>query len=336
MTKQNIIFEVTTDCNLSCSYCYNHWKRGEPFERLNSYKKAKKVLAHLFATTDISQVTFTGGEPFLGERFVELVLFCKINQKDVAIITNGNGGKFSDYQSLISLGVRLFQIPFLSAEEEIHDALTHVKGSWDHVITSITDIISLGGFVVPVIVLTRENHKELLQTLSFLYEMGLNRVMLNRYNIGGKGIKEEHLTLTKAEINDAFAMTNEFAKMNGMVITSNVCTPHCYVDPALYPNIGFGNCSPSAMYRPTTINVNGDVRLCNHSPVIAGNIFKESIMKILSSDYTREWTDTIPSICSACDRYTRCMGGCRAASEQMGLTLAQADPVIERQMGVRD
>jgi radical SAM protein with 4Fe4S-binding SPASM domain len=333
MTRQNIIFEVTTDCNLNCSYCYNHWKRGGPFERLNSYKQALKVLKRLFKSTDIKQVTFTGGEPFLGERFIELVLFCRMEEKLVSIITNGNGGKSTDYQSLISLGARLFQIPFLSAEKQVHDTLTNVNGSWDNAITSITDILSLGGFVVPVIVLTRKNHQGLLQTLAFLHEMGLDRVMLNRYNIGGSGIKEENLALGKAEINAAFALTNEFAKTNGMVITSNVCSPHCYINPSLYPNIGFGNCSPDVTRRPITLNIKGDVRLCNHSPIVAGNIFNENLDQILESDYTKQWAEIIPSLCTTCELYPRCMGGCRAASEQMGLTLAHADPIIEQQMG---
>jgi radical SAM protein with 4Fe4S-binding SPASM domain len=328
MTRQNIIFEVTTDCNLSCSYCYNHWKRGESYERLNSYKKAVKVLKQLFKTTSINQVTFTGGEPFLSERFIELALYCKLHKKEVSIITNGNGGKFSDYQTLLSLGVRVFQIPFLSAESRIHDALTHVNGSWDNALTSITDILSLGGFVVPVIVLTRKNHEELLQTLTFLHELGLKRIMLNRYNIGGKGAKEDTMSLSKNEINEAFRIANECSQTLGLSITSNVCSPHCYINPILYPYIGFGNCSPDVSLRPITINILGDVRLCNHSPVVAGNIFKESFQQILNSAYPKQWEEIIPNYCSTCELYSRCMGGCRAASEQMGLTLAHPDPII--------
>lgn len=330
MSKQNIIFEVTTDCNLSCSYCYNHWKRGEPYERLNSYKKALKVLKHLFKSTSISQVTFTGGEPFLSERFIELVLFCKLHEKEVSIITNGNGGKFSDYQTLLSLGVRLFQIPFLSAESEIHDTLTHVHGSWDNVLTSITDILSLGGFVVPVIVLTRINHKALRQTLTFLHDLGLKRIMLNRYNIGGRGTKEDTMSLSKTEINEAFKIANECAQALSLSITSNVCSPHCYINPRLYPLIGFGNCSPDVSLRPITINILGDVRLCNHSPVVAGNIFKDSFQQILHSAYPKQWAEIIPDYCATCELYTLCMGGCRAASEQMGLTLSHPDPIIDQ------
>ena len=39
---------------------------------------------------DVEQVTFTGGEPFLAERFSELVLYTRMKRKQVAIITNGN------------------------------------------------------------------------------------------------------------------------------------------------------------------------------------------------------------------------------------------------------
>jgi len=329
MTLQHIIFEVTSDCNLNCAYCYNHWKRDASFECLNSYRKALNVLKRLVTTTDIAHITFTGGEPFVSERFTELVLYCRMKGRNVSVITNGNAGKVSDYRDLISLGVNVFQLPFLSSYPETHDGLTNVKGSWDKVITSITDIIRLGGYIVPVIVLTRKNYKDIQQTLAFLNDLGLRRIMLNRYNIGGKGTKEDTLSLSKTEINHAFEIANRYAETMGLAITSNVCSPHCYINPALYPNIGFGNCSPDVTFRPITVNINGDIRLCNHSPVVAGNIFKESLPQILSSDYPQQWTAVVPTFCAKCELYAKCMGGCRAASEQMGLSLNYADPIVD-------
>jgi organic radical activating enzyme len=60
------------------------------FEQFNSYKQAKKTLKRLFKIAEVGSVTFTGGEPFLAERFNELVLFTRLKNKSVTIITNGN------------------------------------------------------------------------------------------------------------------------------------------------------------------------------------------------------------------------------------------------------
>jgi len=325
----NIAFEVTNQCNLDCLYCYNHWKCNESFPQLNSYKKATNVLKQLFKIADINRVAFTGGEPFLSERFLELILFCRLQNKTVSIISNGNAGKTIDYKQCLEMGVSLFQFPFLSDKAEIHDSLSGVKGSWNNALASITDVLSLGGRVVPVIVLTNKNNQRLRETLEFLNNAGLKQVMLNRYNIGGK-YQSTNLALTKIEINSAFAIANEVAQQEDMIITSNVCSPVCYIDPALYPKIWFGHCSDDMSRRPITITIEGDVRLCNHSPIVAGNIFKDSFEEIFQSDYSKSWSETKPDYCNNCNLYETCKGGCRAASEQVGNSLHDVDPIITR------
>ncbi|MEN8119183.1 MAG: hypothetical protein ABFS35_02505 [Bacteroidota bacterium] len=37
----------------------------------------------------------------------------------------------------------------------------------------------------------------------------------------------------------------------------------------------------------------------------------------------------IPDFCSDCNLYPKCIAGCLAASEQMGLSLNAVDPIIE-------
>jgi hypothetical protein len=52
---------------------------------------------------------------------------------------------------------------------------------------SIQTILEIGGYVVPVVVITKHNVNLLGETLDFIQSIGCKRVMLNRYNIGGKG-----------------------------------------------------------------------------------------------------------------------------------------------------
>ena len=329
----NISFEVTSVCNLRCAYCYNHWKRNGTNIHLNSYKRAFKTLKHLIKNVSIKQITFTGGEPFLGERFTELVLYSRIKNIDVSIITNGNAGKKEVYWDLVKMGVNLFQIPFLSLKNETHDRLTGVKGSWENADRSISEILKLGANVVPVVVLTKINYDDLYDTLATLHSKGLNRIMLNRFNIGGAGIGNADMVLNRNEVNTAFSIANELAETNKLIITSNVCSPICYINPSLFPNIRFGHCSPDITRRPITVNIDGDVRLCNHSPVVAGNIFHQTFEQIFNSEYARQWVDEKPDYCSLCDFYNKCRGGCKAASEQAGLGLQQPDPVIGMMFG---
>ena len=205
---QHIAFEITDRCNLDCVYCYNIWKMNDaahtPF---NSYKKATETLQELFKQADVKSVAFTGGEPFLAERFLETILFCRMAGKQITLISNGTKGKYNDYKQLIKMGVGLFELPVHSAQAEIHDRMTQLKGSWEKSVSSIKTILELGGYVVPVVVITKHNVNVLSETLDFIASLGCKRIMLNRYNIGGKGCTNPmSISATADELRNAFAV----------------------------------------------------------------------------------------------------------------------------------
>jgi len=326
----NIAFELTDRCNLACRYCYNIWKiPGAEHKTFNSYKKAKQSLKQLFSQANVRNVTFTGGEPFMAERLVEIALFCRMEGKAVTIISNGFKGTVSDYKSLIDIGITLFEFPIHSSDETIHDNITGVESSWRKSIASIRAVQNMKAYPVPVIVLTKYNIEVIGETLEFIDALGLRRVMMNRYNIGGCGTAEPAtVSATHAQLKAAFNIANKKVEELDMVISSNVCSPDCLLNPVDYPNIIFGHCSDNILYKPITMDINGNIRLCNHSPVVAGNIFEQSLEEILYSPYANSWNEIIPKYCADCEKWNNCRGGCRAASEQCGLGLEHVDPVL--------
>lgn len=328
----HITFETTSVCNLKCRYCYNIWKipGRNDFEQFNSYKQAKRTLSKLFKIADVNQVTFTGGEPFAAERFNELVLFTRMKNKSVAIITNGNKATADDYQQMFGLGVNLFELPLHSPTAREHDFMTNTPGSWQKSVNSIKQLVAMNAYVVAVIVITKANFHLVKETLFFIKELGIDRIMLNRFNIGGQGISEkENLWLSHKEINEAYKVAAETGKELKLELSSNVCTPMCVLNPVDFKGIAFTSCSPDVKKRPLTLDILGNLRFCNHSPTVLGNIFKDSLEKMLDSEQAKMWNDVTPDFCSECNLYARCMGGCRAASEQLKLSLSAVDPIVE-------
>lgn len=326
----NIAFELTDKCNLNCRYCYNIWKiPGATHTKFDSYSKARQVLNLLFSQAEIRNVTLTGGEPFMAERMNEVALFCRMIGKTVTIISNGLKGSKKDYSSLIAMGITLFEFPVHSADESIHDHITQVKGSWKKSIDSIRIVQQFKGYPVPVIVVTKYNVEVLGETLEFINALGLRRIMMNRYNIGGCGTANpSSVSATHSQLKRAFSIADQKAKELGLVISSNVCSPDCLLTPSDYPKIMFGHCSENVLHKPITMDINGNIRLCNHSPVVAGNIYEQTIEEILNSPYAQSWNEIVPDYCSDCDKWENCRGGCRAASEQCGLGLGQVDPIL--------
>ena len=327
-----ILFEVTRQCNLNCIYCYNHWKRDAiEIEKVEeSYDQSLKTLKKLYQTTNVKHITFTGGEPLLAERFRELVLFCRLKGTSVTVITNGNTGTAEEISQLISIGVQLFELPVHSPSPSLHDRMTGLLGSWNKSTDTIRFITKMGGYVVPVLVVTKYNFNIVGQTLEFIHSMGFNRVMLNRYNIGGRGVNNpDKVVPTKDQLNEAFKQASETALRLKLTVSSNVCTPHCIIDPNHYRNIGFTNCSADITKRPLTLSTVGDLRFCNHSPNVIGNIFNQPLETILLNERVKYEFEKQPEFCFGCKKYEKCLGGCRAAAEQSGKTFSDVDPLVE-------
>jgi radical SAM protein with 4Fe4S-binding SPASM domain len=327
---KHITLELTDKCNLACRYCYNIWKiPGAERKSFHSYSKTIKVLRRVFAQAAIENVTLTGGEPFMAERLLEVALFCRMEGKTVSLITNGYLGTASDYKQLVAMGVRLFEMPIHSANPEVHDYITQVKGSWQRSVDSLLEVKRLDAYPVAVIVLTKYNVDGLDATFDYIHSLGLQRIMLNRYNIGGAGTANPaSVSASREQLVAAFHVADCKARALGLTISSNVCSPRCVLNPEDYPSLTFGNCSDNALRRPVTVDLNGDIRLCNHSPVKAGNVFNQQLSDILTSPYAQSWKDIIPDYCAPCQLWSKCKGGCRAASEQCGLGLAHVYPLV--------
>ncbi|MEN8249929.1 MAG: radical SAM protein, partial [Bacteroidota bacterium] len=272
---------------------------------------------------------FTGGEPLMTERFSELVLYTRLKGKSVTVISNGNYSDYTAYQQLVDLGVDLFELPIHSANPENHDYMTRKSGSWEKSVSIIKQLQQTQARVVCVIVLTKSNHSEIIDTLEFISSLGISSVMLNRFNIGGLGRQEtEKVMPSRDELSIAYKKASDHAKRLKLSISSNVCTPVCVLNPKDYRMISFATCSSDFSKRPITLDSEGNVRFCNHSPTVLGNIHTTPLEEILHSPEARQWEEIIPSFCAGCKAYSKCKAGCRAASEQVGLSLEHPDPII--------
>ena len=331
-----VVLEITPRCNLSCKYCYNIWKRpGHETPKEASFSQVKKTLKRLFQIADVDNITFSGGEPFVFARMPEIALFCRMKKKGVTIISNGYKGRREDYEMLLKMGVQLFEFPVHSYDEETHDEIAGIKGAWKRSLESIKNVLELGGQVVPVVVITKLNHFQVPKTLEFIKGLGMTQIMLNRFNIGGQGIKENDVIgLTNQELKQVFKKANKAVSRLRLTVTSNVCSPLCVVNPELYSSIGFSACYPRQNNRPWTLDPEGNIRFCNHSPRVVGNIYKNTFQEMIESSYIKEWREIIPEICKGCKLYEKCWAGCRAAAEQLGMPLSCADPIVYDEFGV--
>jgi len=325
----HILFETTQECNLSCRYCYNYWRRAGSKLEKSTFRKRNKTISYLLKHVPFNTITFTGGEPLLVNGLAEHVLKCRLKGKQVNIISNGTMGKMEDYAVLSDLGVSLFEFPLHSSDAAIHDSLTDQEGCFDKVLTAIETVNSLQSELCVVCVITKLNADKILSMLEFARDLGVTRILLARFNIGGRGVSNINTLVPSLEqLRHAFTVAEDFVKHSSLKISANVCVPHCVINPRDYPHLHISSCTADVTRMPLTIDFKGDVRMCNHSPNIIGNIFKETLTDLFQSDQVTKWARVLPDTCQSCRVVSTCRGGCKAAGEQMNLPENSCDPIV--------
>lgn len=327
----NIVFELTEACNQCCRFCYNYWRDGSTPLPAPDSRQTRRTIKRLLSQADVDTISFSGGEPLLLRNVHDLALAACFKGSRVNVLTNGTMLTEDALANFVSLGVGAIQIPILSADPAVHEYLTQLQGSW----AKATDAVRRVAAVMPegafaVLVITAVNAPGVPQTLELIASLGVRSVMVNRFNIGGMGLRNsKELVLDGTALKKAFADVEAFAcKHTEMHFVSGVCTPLCILDAALYPHVQFTWCSTDFTRRPVTVNYRGDVRFCNHSPYVLGNIWERPIGEILTDPATIERYSGIPERCAGCTWLKRCNGGCRAASEQVYGSFAEADPIL--------
>lgn len=294
------------------------------------FSLAKKSLQTLLQQAEVSSISFSGGEPLLVPRLFDLILKARFAGSNVHLLTNGTLLTDDTIGYCRDLGVEMIQIPILAPDAELHDSITGLAGSWQRAVAAARKIARWDSSrLIPVFILSALNISHVIPTLELYRDLGVKHIMFNRFNVGGLGIQHwKSLRLTTQQLQDTFAAASRFLVENDMVANSGVCSPICILDPKRYPGIRFAYCNTDISHRPITVNYRGDVRYCNHSPKVLGNIHSQPLSQILTQATASGYFDSVPDVCSQCSLWSRCRGGCRAASEQLHGRFDLADPIL--------
>jgi radical SAM protein with 4Fe4S-binding SPASM domain len=124
--------DLTYRCNERCIHCYlDHEDHGEM-----KTDEIKNVLEQL-AKSGTLFLTLSGGEIFLRGDLFELLEFARSLHFDISLKTNALLIDAERARRLRELNVRRIQISIYSAEPEIHDAITKVRGSLERTLAAI-------------------------------------------------------------------------------------------------------------------------------------------------------------------------------------------------------
>ncbi|MHC4795569.1 MAG: radical SAM protein [Planctomycetota bacterium] len=321
---------VTTRCNLRCIHCYNVWKDGIGYSRDELVTdRALALIDRAIEESRCRQFNFTGGEPTLREDLEQLASRAACQCEHVALITNGTLLSEDRVRSLIDAGVSLFELPLNSADRTMHDRMAGGIDCFNKVTRAAADIRYHGADLAFVFVGTSVNIGHWKEALELGIALGARGFLFNRYNAGGDCCGHpEKLMPTVEQVRHGLVVAEEYAAKYGVGIGASIAIPPCLIDPKDFSYVGFGFCAAGTDRSYYTLDPVGNVRPCNHTPTILGNLFETPLKQMVRSERLADFRAARPQFCNGCGLEEECLGGCKAAAEVCYGSLTACDPFL--------
>lgn len=331
-TIPRLDFELTTGCDHACGHCYNVWgaKDDDP---QGGYKRGSLRLDEYLAMMDkvISQtgadhITITGGEPLLHKGAMEIIDKACASVSTVQLITNGSHVTPDVAARFAQGGLRSVQLTLLSAQPHRHDLL---KGApcFDDTVRAALELRDAGVPVQVCFVSMRTNWQEFEEVMELCYVLGVRAISYNRMSPTGGAVHNVNRLLPTVEHVEHNLLTAErLGPRYKIHVATAMPVPPCLIRMERFKWVEFGFCSTGTHSPNIVVDPLGNIRSCNLSSGLLGNIVDEDWSTIFDrvEKYQSNFKKSVPEMCKGC-RYERsCQGGCK---ESAFATFGQTDHV---------
>ncbi len=331
---QTFILEVTEGCNNNCIHCYNIWRKaGRSREGEMSAAEIRDLILKLKNEVKIGTIGISGGEPFVRDDILEIA--SSIADEEIALLILTNGTMLTREKVEATYLYSSYEVPILSYKREVHNRLVRAE-AFDKTIKGIANICHYGGSWYASFVATKLNYADLMKTAELAIAFGTRGFMFNRLNLSEANIRYADLLMPTVDmLKENLDTLCSLADKYELPISLGVPIPPCLIDIRDYPELHFGWCPAGREGSYYTIDPRGNLRICNHSAVILGNLREESFNELADKPYVHKFRDALPRYCQNCESEFRdeCRGGCKAASEVCYHTIDEVDPFVKISLG---
>ncbi len=331
---QSVILELTYQCNHHSLFCYCPWDAPNstyPKQRELNLQEWKEVVDRLYAE-GVRSFSISGGEALLKDGMPELVEYIRDEglkrgiDNEIVLISNARLMNESYLNLFKRCRVHLsMSLPGYETFRE-HTGVDNA----DSVLYWFRKAKEMGLETTVNITVTKRNYYELFRTIALGLLNGASNVLLNRFLPGGRGLQyQDALSLNREQLNGMLDIAEEvleYGKRYGHVGTE---FPKCLIkDIDKYQRLNIGTQCAAAKYF-FVIDPAGQIRTCNHSPRVVGNVFDEDM--IHDKEYWRIFAESLykPAYCSACMDKKLCDCGCREVAHILKGSPMEIDPCIE-------
>ncbi|MEQ1568467.1 MAG: radical SAM protein [Myxococcota bacterium] len=328
-------FELTPSCDHRCAHCYNVWTAsdGDPqagYDVRGQLETAglKALMTKAVTQSGATHLTLTGGEPLLRKDALELVAHAATLVPSVVLITNGSHVTPEVAAALAAARVRSVQLTLLAGDRELHDRLKGATCFDDTVRAAVT----LADHHVPTqccYVAMSENAGELEGVLELCVALGIRSLSYNRMSPTGGAVHHVQRLLPAIDgLEGDLATLERLGRAWGIEAATAMPLPPCLVRYERYPWVRFGTCSTTSDSPNLVIDGKGNVRSCNLSSRVLGNLRTQEWAEIWPSPYVATFAAAVPEVCRGCAQLRSCQSGCKESAHATFGDHAHPEPLL--------
>jgi selenobiotic family peptide radical SAM maturase len=312
-------WHITQACDLHCKHCYDRSEKG-----LLDHSQAITILDDLYNFCRQrhvrGQVSFSGGNPFLHPRFLDL--YRAGSERGFGLAILGNPVPRERLEEVVAIDHPVFYQVSLEGLPE-HNDWTRGAGHFDRTLEFLDMLRDMGVYSMVMLTLTRDNMAQVIPLAEMLRDR-TDLFTFNRLSQVGEGSnlklpsKGDYSVFLKAYI-DA-AVDNPVIALKDNLI--NIVLH----EKGLEPFEGCTGYGCGAAFNFMTVLPDGEAHACRKFPSRIGNLTHESIAEIYESKAARAYRAGC-SACSPCSIRNVC-GGCLAVAYGSGRDpLTEMDPL---------
>ena len=326
-------FHITGRCNLKCKHCYRTEGNVEPLgfddivNIIEQYKELLQKYNQCYGIKRKGHINITGGEPFIRRDIKDILRYLHKNRRffTFGILSNGSFIDEDMIKVLKESEVSFIQLS-LDGTREIHDDL-RAAGDYDRVLKT-ADFLQKNGIRAYIsFTANKKNYGNLPEIAKECRKRKLSKLWSDCMVPIGTGEELSELEITSTDFPE-YAKALKKAQGNFLtkkfhpktVVSANRALQFLYCDGDIY--------SCSAGDSLVTVDEFGNIMPCRRMPIICGNVFESTMLKVFSEHETFKElrTKPIPKECAECVYASFCRGGAKCRSYAKYGSYFRADP----------
>lgn len=305
-------WHITQVCDLHCKHCYDRTDRSpltfdqavRVLEDLRSFCRERSVRG---------AISFTGGNPLLHPRFIDIYRAAAEHGFGTAIL--GNPAARDRIEEIVGIQMpSFFQVSLEGLRE--HNDTIRGRGHFDRIMQFLGILRKLGVYSMVMLTLTRDNMDQVIPLASELRDRA-DVFHFNRLALFGEGA---NLALPERKRYRQFLedYLKEAETNPVMGIKENLIN----IIRSEQGKTLFGGCAGygcGAAFNFVSLLADGEVHACRKLPSPIGNLHRQRLAEIYDSPQAQRYR-LGPSACRSCDVRPVC-GGCLASALSHGLDI---------------